>query len=246
MKEGQIIEIPFIGKKIIGKEEQELFLLFKLNDLNDFIKKIRQFPVDPHVLDSRLRTLIHICYLDDFLNSKIFFKKLFEAEGDILSLQILQVFSHRIYENEGFSLDLKKVLESTVTRSICLNLDKWKISGKFFLGFYSQNKVYAFRNYMDCLNPDNCIDYDCLIDKIVYIINWLRFFYPLESNKKIKKFLEMMWEKTGPDYILFFLLTNHTSISAIDESDFDNNRNTFISKKILIDIYSKNSFYKIE
>lgn len=193
LKKGNIIDVHLIGERTIENIHFNFLVCFRKLEYRKFIKKIKKYPTDKHFLDINIRIVIYLCFLEDYEKAKDFFIKIFYIDSGIQVTQSLQVFSHRIYEKEGFSPELEKFLEFTIKRSDDLKLDKWGISGRFFLGVYSGNDSNIFKNFIDCLNVNRIeVDMDCYYDKICYIVSWLRYKYPKQSDPYLKKLYDRL------------------------------------------------------
>ena len=73
-----------------------------------------------------------------------------------------------------------------------------------------------FKNFIECLNTNRLeIDMDCWRDKIVYIVNWLKFYYPVESEYSIKKIQDFLIERNDKSYddlVIPYLTINEPGI----------------------------------
>ena len=73
-----------------------------------------------------------------------------------------------------------------------------------------------FKNFIECLNTKRLeIDMDCWRDKIIYIISWLRFYYPLESKSFIDNVQNLVIKMNDESYdnlVLPYLTTNEHGI----------------------------------
>lgn len=193
MSLGNIIDVPLIGKKTIENRHLNFLVCFRKLEYGKFIKEIKKYPTNKHSLDINIRIVIYLCFLEDYEKAKDFFIKIFYIDSGIQVTQSLQVFSHRIYKKEGFSKDLEKIIGFTIKRSDDLRLDKWGISGRFFLGLYSEDDSKIFKNFIDCLDINRInVDMDCYYDKICYIVSWLRYKYPKQSDPYLKKLYDRL------------------------------------------------------
>jgi hypothetical protein len=210
------IDVPLIGTKKINEKIIKLYLTFINYDVNKCENLLRKYDKDINTLSEDLRVFNYLCFSTDYKRYKAFFQDLFRAKKSIHTSGFLQLCSHRIYEREGYTKELSEILKKSIDYSASNRIDKWRLSGKFFLGVYSQNKSSMFKNFMECLNANRLeIDMDCWRDKIVYIVNWLKFYYPIESEPAIKKIQDLLIgrnDKSYDDLVIPYLTINEPGI----------------------------------
>jgi len=207
---GDIVSVPNRSKNFsVHNHEDQKITKDVLSLFNTFleynIKKCSFLIVEyskryPYLLNLDIKIFLYLCYLDNYKKYKDFFRLLYKKYPSKESACILQLISHRIYETEGYNRYLEKDLINSISFFEESQWHKWRISGKFFLGLYSNKEDVIFDNFIQCLDIDKmAIDMDCYQDKLVYIVTWLRCKYPKESEPYVKKLYDKI-EKFGLDY----------------------------------------------
>lgn len=216
------IEIPFGRTVKISQRIKSLHNCFLQNNFSKAISLMRVYREDKNILHKDLKAFHQMCFLSSYEKFKTFFLALHFIKKDLNTLALLQITSHRIYEREGFTRELSDIIGYTIDSSHELKSHKWRISGYFFLGFYSGKRRRKFRCFMKCLDPRFIeVDMDLWRDKIVYVINWLRYYYPEKSKKKVEKIHQYLQLK-GETYSEEILpLVKDLNFEEIDESFFD-------------------------
>lgn len=210
------IEVPYMGIQKIDNRTRKLYLTFINYDVKKCEGLLKKYRIDINTLPRDLRVFNYMCFLTDYKRYKSFFPELFRIKKSVHTSGLLQLCAHRIYQKEGYTKELSEILRKSIDYSESNRIDKWRLSGKFFIGIYSENKSSIFKNFMECLNPNRLeIDMDCWRDKIVYIISWLKFYYPLESKSSIDKVYNLiikMNDKSYNDLVLPYLTINEHGI----------------------------------
>jgi hypothetical protein len=210
------IDVPYMGVKKINDKIRKLYLTFINYDVKKCEGLLRKYQIDINTLHADLRVFNYLCFITDYKRYKSFFPELFKIKKSVHTSGFLQLCAHRIYGKEGYTKELYEILKKSIDYSESNRIDKWRLSGKFFIGFYSGNKTSMFKNFIGCLNTKRLeIDMDCWRDKIVYIVNWLKFYYPVESESSIKKIQDLLIEREDKSYnilILPYLTINEPGI----------------------------------
>lgn len=210
------IEVPYMGTRKIDDSVRKIYLAFINYDVNKCVKILRKYKRDINTIPEDLRVFNYMCFLTDYKRYKLFFQDLFRAEKSVHTSGFLQLCAHRIYQKEGYTKELSDFLRKSIEYSESNRIDKWRLSGKFFLGVYSGNKSSIFKNFIECLNIRRLeIDMDCWRDKIVYIVNWLKFYYPKDSENftdGVRKLLEERNDKSYHNLVLPYLIINEPGI----------------------------------
>ena len=210
------IEIPYMGVKKIDSRTRKLYLTFINYDVKKCESLLKKYRLDINTLPDDLRVFNYMCFLTDYKRYKSFFPELFRIKKSVHTSGFLQLCAHRIYQKEGYTKELSEILRKSIEYSETNKIHKWRLSGKFFTGVYSGNKSSIFKNFIECLNTNRLeIDMDCWRDKIVYIVNWLKFYYPLESKShvdKVRNYLIEMNDESYDDLILPYLTINEPGI----------------------------------
>lgn len=228
------IDVPQMGNRKINSGVRKIYLTFINYDLNKCEKLLRKYDKDINTLSDDLRVFNYLCFSTDYKRYKSFFKDLFRVKKSIHTSGFLQLCAHRIYEKEGYTKELSDILRKSIDYSESNRIDKWRLSGKFFLGVYSGNKSLIFKNFMECLNINRLeIDMDCWRDKIVYIVNWLKFYYSTESKFSIEKVQNLLMERNDKSYddlVLPYLIINEPGI--LNDSIFKSSSSLEILQRI--------------
>lgn len=210
------IEVPYMGNRKINDRIRKLYLTFINYDVKKCEGLLKKYRIDINTLPDDLRVFNYMCFLTDYKRYKFFFSELFRIKKSVHTSGFLQLCAHRIYQKEGYTKELSEILKKSIEYSESNRIHKWRLSGKFFLGVYSQNKSSIFKNFMECLNTNRLeIDMDCWRDKIVYIVNWLKFYYPVESKSSIEKvmnYIAKMNDESYDDLVLPYLTINEPGI----------------------------------
>lgn len=189
---GDVVSVPKHGDQKITEDVLSLFDTF----LEYEIKKCSFLIIEyskgyPYLLNLDIKIFLHLCYLEDYKKYKDFFRSLYKRYPSKESACILQLICHRIYETQGYSKYLEKNLIDSISFFEESPWHKWRISGKFFLGLYSNKEDVIFDNFIQCLDTNKmAVDMDCYQDKLVYVVTWLRCKYPKESEPYVKKFYD--------------------------------------------------------
>ena len=210
------IDVPYLGNKKIESRIRKMYLAFINYDIGKCEKIIRSYPLDRNTLHEDLRVFNYMCFLTDYKRYKLFFIELFRSKRTIHTASFLQICSHRIYQKEGYTETLADFLRKSIEYFESNRIHKWRLSGKFFLGVYSGSKASIFKNFIECLNLNRLeIDMDCWRDKIVYIVSWLRFYYPAESKPFISKVVDYILDQNDKSYnelVLPYLIISEPGI----------------------------------
>jgi hypothetical protein len=210
------IEVPSMGTRRIDCNIRRLYLSFINYDVDKCVFLIEKYHIDVNTIPDDLRVFNYMCFTTDYNKYKSFFLNLFKKKKSVHTSGFLQLVAHRIYQTEGYTKELSAFLKKSIDYSVSNRIDKWRISGKFFLGVYSRNKSYIFKNFIECLNTNRLeIDMDCWRDKIVYMVNWLKFYYPVESKNLINKVQSFLIEKENKSFdtiVLPYLIINEPGI----------------------------------
>lgn len=200
------IEAPYVGVKKIDNRIRKLYLTFINYDVKKCESLLKKYRIDIHTLHDDLRVFNYMCFLTDYKRYKSFFPELFSIKKSVHTSGFLQLCAHRIYQKEGYTKELSEILRKSIDYSETNKIHKWRLSGKFFIGVYSGNKPSIFKNFIECLKINRLeIDMDCWRDKIVYIVNWLKFYYPEESKPYIDKVLELLVNTEDDSYNILVL-----------------------------------------
>ena len=206
------IDVPYMGVKKINDRTRKLYLTFINYDIKKCESLLKKYQIDINTLPADLRVFNYLCFITDYKRYKYFFPELFRIKKSVHTSGFLQLCAHRIYEKEGYTKELYEILKKSIDYSEYNRIDKWRLSGKFFIGVYSGNKTSMFKNFIECLNTKRLeIDMDCWRDKIIYIISWLRFYSPLESKSFIDNVQNLVIKMNDESYdnlVLPYLTTN--------------------------------------
>lgn len=224
------VEVPLCGTIKISDRVRFLYLCFISNDLVKALRLIESYLQDKNTLHKDLKTFNYLCYIYSYEKYKLFFTSLFLLRKDLNTTSLIQICTHRIYEREGYVPEIPRLLKYSIESANDLGSHKWRISGYFFHGMYSGDKNKKFKCFTKCLDLDKIeIDMDLWRDKMVYMINWLRYYYPEESREKIEAIYKYLRNK-GETYRKEILpLVKITEFDKMDESVF----NSFTSSEIL-------------